>query len=302
MNGPVLITGSSSGLGLATAKVLAGNGIPTILACRDASRAAAAKQQISAVAPQAEVEIVIVDLASIDSVHQAATEMAARELTPSAIICNAGLQIVDGVESSTDGYEMTFATNHLGHFQLVGELLDALEPGARVVVVSSDVHQGPGKSGGFPAPEWAAPGILADAERQRRRPSSRDGRVRYATSKLANVYFAYELARRVEQRGITVNAFDPGLMPETQLSRNYPTVMRRGFQLMAPLIRLMVPVARPLAQSADDLAWLATAPELAECTGSYFTGRNKVPSAPESYDADRARELWTASELLVQKR
>jgi protochlorophyllide reductase len=217
------------------------------------------------------------------------------------VICNAGLQIVDGVSSSTDGYEMTFATNHLGHFQLIDELSDSLAPGSRVVIVSSDVHQGPQKSGGFPAPEWRSPTDLADADIQRMRPSNRDGRVRYATSKLANVYFAYELARRVANRGITVNAFDPGLMPETQLSRNYPAMMRKGYRLMTPLIRLMVPVARPLAQSADDLAWLATAPELADRTGSYFTGRDEVPSAPESYDTDRARELWEVSESLVRK-
>ncbi|MFB7724333.1 SDR family NAD(P)-dependent oxidoreductase [Nocardia sp. NPDC056100] len=301
MSAPIVITGASSGLGLATATILAGKGIPVILGCRDEGRAAAAKQQILTAVPTAEVEIVIIDLASIDSVRHAARQLKSLAVPPAAIICNAGLQIVDGVQESADGYEMTFASNHLGHFQLIDEVIGTLASGARILVVSSDVHQGPAKSGGFPAPEWTTPGELADVEVQRRTASNRGGRVRYSTSKLANVYFTYELARRVADRGITANAFDPGLMPETRLSRNYPMLMRRGFQLMTPIIRLMMPVARPLSQSADDLAWLATAPEMAEVTGSYFTGRDKVPSAPESHDTEKARELWEVSESLVQK-
>ncbi len=301
MTGPVVITGATTGLGLATAKTLARQHIPTVLACRDEQRAERARRSILDETPDATVDLVTLDLASIDSVHEAAKRIAGHRTAPSAIVCNAGLQIVDGVAVSADGYEMTFATNHLGHFQFVNELSDTLRSGARIVVVSSDVHQGPAKSGGFPAPRWTSPGELADPEIQRQRPSNRDGRVRYATSKLANVYFAYELARRMEPLGITVNAFDPGLMPETELSRNYPTPMRQGYRLMAPLIRLLMPVARPLSRSAADLAWLATAAEPAGITGGYFTGRDKVPSAPESYDLDRARELWEISEKLVRQ-
>ncbi|PXX55556.1 protochlorophyllide reductase [Nocardia tenerifensis] len=301
MNDPFLITGATSGLGLATAKSLAHQGVPTLLGCRDTHRAVRAKQAILAEVPDASLDTIPLDLASIDSVREATARITARETRLAGIICNAGVQIVSGVETSADGYEMTFATNHLGHFQLVTELVDRLGPGARIIVVSSDVHQGPGKSGGFPAPQWAPPAELADPAVQRQRASSRDGRVRYATSKLANVYFAYELADRLRPLGITVTAFDPGLIPETGLSRNYPTPLRQGYRLMAPLIRWLVPVARPLHRSAGDLAWLATAPELAQTTRRYFTGRDELPSAAESYDRERAGELWEVSERLVRR-
>ncbi|MBF6329911.1 SDR family NAD(P)-dependent oxidoreductase [Nocardia transvalensis] len=299
MSGWFVITGASSGLGSATAKELARAGHNTILACRDPARAEAAAQEIRCAASDAQVQTVIVDLASISSVHRAAQILAEQPLA--GIICNAGLQIVHGVRESADGYELTFATNHLGHFQLVTELAGGLPAGSRILVVSSDVHQGPRKSMGFPAPVWMHPKDLADVGVQRDRASGRAGRVRYATSKLANVYFAYELAERLRPRGIAVNAFNPGLMPETGLSRDYPAPMRQSYRLLAPMVRRLMPIGRSVAQSAADLAWLATAPELAEVTGRYFTGRTPVASAPASYDRQRGDLLWRTSEELVRQ-
>lgn len=297
MNLPVLITGASSGLGLETAKVLAAQGIPLILGCHNVERAEAARQQILEHAPAAEVELLDLELASLDSVGAAVKELHNRTKPRlGAIVCNAGLQIVDGVRTSEDGYELTFAVNHLGHFALVTGCEDLLESGARVVVVSSDVHQGPRKSMGFPAPQWRAPRELATPGEG----SGRDGRIAYANSKLANVYFTYELANRWGDRGITVNAFDPGLMPETGLSRGYPAPARIGFRFLAPVLIRIMPIARTVAKSAADLAWLATGPELAGTTGKYFTGAAEVPSAPESYDPERAAELWQVSDELVR--
>jgi NAD(P)-dependent dehydrogenase (short-subunit alcohol dehydrogenase family) len=216
------------------------------------------------------------------------------------VVCNAGVQVVDGVQRSADGYELTFATNHLGHFLLIQLLLDHIVEPGRIVVVSSGVHYGPLRSMGFPGPRWRDPEMLADPEAAALDRSPRAGRVRYSTSKLANIYCTYELARRLDGRRITANAFDPGLMPETRLDRNYPPRVQRLYDQLTPVLIRLIPDARPVARSGADLARLATAPELANVTGAYFRGRRRRPTSKESYDRPRAEALWTASARLVE--
>ncbi|MQY21055.1 SDR family NAD(P)-dependent oxidoreductase [Nocardia macrotermitis] len=302
MSDTILITGASAGLGLLAAHDLARHGKHVVLGCRNAAKAKATAEGIRAEIPDARVDIVIIDTASIESVRAAVREIAASNAAPlGGIICNAGIQIVDGIEASVDGHELTFATNHLGHFQLVTGLLDSMSGNGRIIIVASEVHQGPRKSFGFPAPRWDDPARLADPATQLRGGNGRAGRIRYATSKLANVYFTYELARRLGSGGVTANAFDPGLMPETGLARDYPSVVRKGYQLMAPLVSLL-PGASTAARSASDLAWLAVSEEVAGTTGKYFSGRREHASAPQSYDTERAARLWEVSEQLVAKK
>ena len=298
MTSSVLVTGASSGLGLATSASLAAAGHHVVLGSRSADRGAAAAAHVLEASPGASVEVLDLDLASFASVRSAAAALASQpERRPPlrAVICNAGIQVVDGVRHTDDGFELTFATNHLGHFLLTSLLVDHIVAPGRIVVVASGVHRGPLWSMGFPAPRWDDPRSLADADRAAEDTSGRAGRARYATSKLANLYMTYELARHLADRGVTVNAFDPGLMPETQLHRNYPPAVRRIYDRLTPLLIRAMPGARSVANSAANLAWLATAPELAGVTGAYFVGRRRRRSSKESYDQARAADLWAAS-------
>jgi protochlorophyllide reductase len=297
----VVVTGASSGLGLATSAKLAAMGYHVVLACRSVARGEAAAKKIQSSTPGASLEVLNLDLASLASVRSAASTLAAGGSRPPlhCLICNAGIHIVNGVQRSPDGYELTFATNHLGHFLLITLLLDRLAEPGRIVLVSSEVHQGPRKSTGFPAPRWDNPHVLADPDWQAMDTSAKAGRIRYATSKLANIYTTYELARRLGSRQITVNAFDPGLMPETRLDRDYPPFIQWIYGLLTPLLVRMLPGTRSVAQSGADLAWWATSFDVAGVSGIYCSGRRQRRSSNESYDQSRATELWEISEELV---
>jgi protochlorophyllide reductase len=209
------------------------------------------------------------------SVRTAAGELiAGRDRPPlHALVLNAGIQVVDGVKRSHDGYELTFATNHLGHFLFSFLLVDRIAEPGRIVIVSSGTHFGFPQNIGFPGPRWDDPRVLADAEAAERNPSAKAGRIRYSTSKLANLYLTYELAHRLAGRDITVNAFDPGLMPETGLDRDYPARVQRLYDRLTPLLVRILPMARSVADSSAALTRLVTDPELSDVTGAYFAGR-----------------------------
>lgn len=301
MANSIVVTGASAGLGLAVSGELAKAGYRVILGCRSVSRGEAAVAAILDGTPDADLEVVEMDLASLASVRSAAKKIVQDEslLPLHGLVCNAGVQVVSGITRSLDGYELTFATNHLGHFELIRLLLDHVGDGGRIALVSSQVHQGPRQAMGFPAPHWDHPAKLADPDVSTLDDSAHAGRVRYATSKLANLYTTYELARRLAGRKIAVNAFDPGLMPETGLDRDWPQWTRRIYHAMAPALIKLLPGARSVDSSAADLAWLVSAPEVAEVTGGYFSGRRRHSSSPESYDRLRAAELWEVSAQLV---
>jgi protochlorophyllide reductase len=296
----VVITGATTGLGLHTATRLAREGWHVVLGHRNESRGQAAAQRIRRQAPQASVELLDIDLADLRSVADAVERLRRSGQRPplSAIVGNGGIQVIDGVRRSADGYELTFATNHLGHHLLVTSLADDLPDGGRIVLVSSGTHWTE-KSMGFPAPRWTSPRDLAEARDAD--PSPTAGRSRYATSKLANLYFVYELARRLDGRPITVNAYDPGLMPDTSLSRNYPPVVRAAYRAAAPLIAALVPGARTSQSSAKHLANLVSDARFDRTTGAYLEASKIARSSPESHDVARAQELWTESERMISE-
>ena len=314
-----IITGGNTGLGYACASHLlvdASGAAPwnVVIACRDPERAQDAverlRQEAKTAGSSAKVEAMRLDLASFQSVREFAKEVGRRldagALPPvHALVCNAGVQSAARQTFTADGFESTFGVNHLGHFLLVNLLLPRLAAPARVAVVASGTHD-PAQRTGVPAPAWNDPAALAKGELGPLATGDspfKAGQRRYATSKLANVYFSHELACRLPA-GVTVNAFDPGLMPGTGLLREAGAPLRFVWNHVLPRI---VPLLRRVlyanihtpAESGAALARLVTDPAYAATSGKYFKGTREIRSSAESYDQGRTKQLWEDSLALT---
>lgn len=293
----VVITGANAGLGLECARSLLAcdEAWHVVLAVRDEARGAAAVAELGA--PQ-RCTVLPLDLASLTSVRAFSGRLRDAGLPPlHALVCNAGLQMVDGTARTEDGFETTFGVNHLGHFALVQGLVAQLEAPARVVVVSSGTHD-PKKFTGMPNPEYTSAEELAHPPAATS--AAADGRMRYTTSKLCNVLFGYELDRRLGQgaRGVTVTAFDPGLMPGSGLARESSPVQKFAWRYVFPLLRVL-PNVNSTRASGRRLAALASDPAFDGVTGTYFEGAKAIRSSADSYDTTMALDLWETSERLV---
>lgn len=289
-----VITGASAGLGLECARALLATDPSwhVVLAVRDVGRGADA---VAALGEPNRCTVLELDLASLRSVRGFAQNLRATDLPPvHALVCNAGVQVVSGSEVTDDGVEMTFGVNHLGHFALVQEVLDHLSRPARIVVVSSGTHD-PNKHTGMPDPHYTSAANLAHPRAEQ----AADGRRRYTTSKLCNVLFAYELDRRLGhgEQGVTVTAFDPGLMPGSGLARDYPRLQRLAWRYLLPALRVL-PGVRSTRTSGRYLAALVGDARFDGVTGEYFDGGKPVRSSADSYDRDKALDLWETSEQL----
>lgn len=285
-SGTVIVTGGSTGLGYQTARTLAaqGAGWHVVIASRNATTGQAAASRIIAETGHAGVSFLPLDLASLASVRRFAAALPDHKLPPlRAIVCNAGLQVVSGTTYTEDGFETTFGVNHLGHFLLVNLLLQQLRQPARIVFVSSDTHD-PAIRSGMPAPRFLDPRALAWPDRY---PDPADatltpgalGRRRYTTSKLCNLLCAYELSRRLQAEGrstpespITVNAYNPGLMPGTGLARDHGASSRFIWRRLLPILTHIMPSLQTVDEAGRNLARLVLDPRLATATGRYFDG------------------------------
>ena len=292
-----IITGASAGLGLECARALLARDPSwhVVLAVRDTARGADA---VAALGEPNRCTVLEMDLASLRSVRDFVQRLSATELPPvHALVCNAGVQMVSGTEETDDGVEMTFGVNHLGHFALVQGMLDQLARPARIVVVSSGTHD-PAKHTGMPAPRFTSAAGLARPDGE----TAVAGRRAYTTSKLCNVLFSYELDRRLGhgEQGVTVTAFDPGLMPGSGLARGYPPLQRLAWRYLMPALRVL-PGVRSTRASGRYLAALAGDERFDGVTGEYFAGGKSIRSSVDSYDRDKALDLWDTSEQLVKQ-
>lgn len=295
-HGWVLITGGTGSLGYRTAKVLAQKNWSVLITGRSAAATAEAAQELARATGSKTLGLPL-DLTSLDDVRRFAADVADRELSPlRAIVCNAGTQIVSGDNRTPDGMETTFVVNHLAQFLLVHLLLPAMTAPGRIVFVASDTHD-PAHHTGMPAPRYTDARSLAFAGHTDD-PPSLAGRRRYTTSKLCNVLTAYEFGRRLAERDtrITVNAFDPGLMPGTGLARDYSGSQAFAWRYLLPALVLVPGVnAHTPGQSARALARLVDDPGLESTTGKYFSGKHDVRSSADSYDRAKAADLWETS-------
>ncbi len=297
-----VITGANAGLGWETAQQLAGAGWHVVLVCRSAERGEDAKRRLLRQHAAASCEVLGgVDIGELASVRTVARALAQGRRPPlRALICNAGVQVITGLTRTSAGLETTFATNHLGHLLLARLLLPHLAPDARVVFVASDTHD-PKRFTGMPAPNLDDVKAVSTGAAFEAESPGAAGRRRYTTSKLCNVMTAYELDRRVRQASapgaaaVTVNAFDPGLMPGTQLVREYGPVVRALWHAVLPVATWVVPNMNAIPRSAARLVRMVDDAAYAGVSGKYVTRGRALPSSDTSYDEAKARELWNLS-------
>ena len=271
-----LITGGSDGIGYVASRELARMGARVVIVGRNSAKTGAAAQRIIADTRNPAVEYLLADLSSQREVRRVAAE--AMQLVPhlDVLLNNAGAIFLSDRRSAED-IEMTFALNHLGYFLLTNLLLEHLRkaPQARIVNVSSRAHESPGKF------------RLEDLPK----PSGNGGYPAYKRSKLCNILFTYELARRLEGENITVNALHPGLV-RTNIASNNGLLGRVGNFFIR--VRGIAP-----DKGAETPVYLAASPEVESVTGKYFVDRRPVPSSSISYDADLAARLWDMSASLT---
>ena len=271
----VLITGATSGIGKATALGLAGMGAHVAITGRDRERTEGAAREIRAVGG-GEVDVFVADLSSQAEVRRLADEVLQRLPRLDVLINNVG-GYWDNRHVTADGLERTFALNHLAPFLLTKLLLDRLKQSspARVVTVSSNAQR---------------IGRIDFDDLQGE--TSYSGSRAYDQSKLANLLFSYELARRLQGDGVTANALHPGVV-STSFGAEDPGWIQR---LVVPFFR---PLMKTPAQGAATSIHLASSPELENVTGLYFVNSKPKNSSERSHDLSAATRLWKVSDELV---
>ena len=275
----VVITGGNAGIGKETAVALAQQGANVVITARDARRGREAVEDVRERSGSDRVEVMALDLADLASVRDFARDFTAQHDRLDVLVNNAGLIQTSRTET-VDGFETTFGVNHLGPFLLTQLLLDQIRASApsRIVVVSSDAHK------------QARKGLDFDDLMSERSYSAFGV---YGKTKLANIYFTRELARRLDGADTTANALHPGFVA-SRFGRDGDT---------GKLGEIAMVLGRPLAISPEKGArtsvYLASSPDVAGTSGAYFYKcRDKQPSAA-ARDDEAARRLWAVSEELV---
>lgn len=266
-----MITGATSGIGRVTALELAAMGARIVLVCRSRERAGELAREIRARTPGAEVTVMIADLASQAEIRRVAAEFLATGSPLHVLINNAGIFNLSRSET-VDRIEETFAVNHLAYFLLTMILLERIKQSApaRIINISSTLHQRTSMNFDDPGGKRSYGGMRA-----------------YGQSKLGNILFTNELARRLAGTGVTVNSVHPGGVA-TNLGKNNGAIAR-GFIALTGLF------SRTPQKGAETQIYLAASPEVEGVTGQYFVDCKPARSSAESRDEHVARRLWEVS-------
>ena len=265
-----VVTGANSGMGFVVARELARMGANVVLVCRSQSKGDLASSEIRRVTGNESVELMIADLASLESVRKFARDFKQSHQKLHVLVNNAGL-ILGKRTLTPDGLEATFEVNYLSHFLLTHLLLDVLKASApsRIVNISSDAHT----SGHM---------NFDDLQCER----GYGGWKSYCQSKLAQILFTYELAERLKGTGVTVNCLHPG-------------AVRTNWGDEAGTLGIGIRLARPFMLSPDKGAetalYVSTSPDLEGVSGKYFAKKREAQSSKESYDEEERRKLWDIS-------
>ncbi len=276
----VVVTGGNSGIGFETAAALAAMGARVVVTARNADKGRAAVAAITQrLGGDARVQLVVFDLADLASVRRGASELLEQAPRLDVLVNNAGLVLSERAET-VDGMEATFATNHLGPFLLTNLLLDRIRASspARIVNVASTAHNAARK--GIP---------FDDLQSEKKYATMRV----YGQSKLANILFTLELARRLEGSGVTANSLHPGTV-RTGYGADGDA---RG--LLALGLKISSPFFLSPAKGARTSIYLASDPAVEHVSGEYFV--KCKPKQPKRWarDEEAARHLWQVSDELV---
>jgi NAD(P)-dependent dehydrogenase (short-subunit alcohol dehydrogenase family) len=279
MNGKIcLVTGANSGLGRAIATGLARYGATVVMACRNQKRGEAARRYITKISGSTDVHLLIADLSRRQDIV-ALSETFKRQFDRLDVLVNNAGVLTRTRHLTEEGFEAQFFVNHLAYFLLTNLLVDTLAASApsRIINVASTAH---------------SRGVLDfdDLQAEKRY----DGWQQYANTKLANVMFTYELARRLEGTGVTANCLHPGVI-HTNLLRNYSRLLDWLFHRLRGFFR------QP-EEGAETALYLAVSPDVAGVTGKYFRDSRTCGTSHQSNDPDIQKRLWDVSEMLVGRR
>lgn len=271
----VLITGGNSGIGLEAAVSIAGKGANVWIVSRDERRGQEAVDTIRSRSSNSHVELLVGDLSSQKVIRDLAATVATDIPRLDVLVNNAGLTIGERI-LTVDGFETTFAVNHLGYFLLTGLLMDTLRSSApsRIVSVASQAH---------------ARGTMHWDNLQGENGYS--GWDSYCQSKLANILFTFELARRIDGSGVTANCLHPGVVA-TNFAKKGPAIIRWVFKLLRPAL------TSP-ADGAKTTIYLATSSEVEGVSGKYFDKCREAKTTDEARSIEAAQRLWKLSEEMT---